>query len=88
MTSRQTVIGTQIFKELRWMSIILLITIIPHTKMEPNQKIKLTTEQPAITIHEDIKCPSFAENSACPCYKFDDGKLNNLFQYKTYSFLN
>lgn len=42
--------------------------------MEPNQKIKLTTELPPITIHEDIKCPSFAENSACPCYKFDDGK--------------
>uniref|UniRef100_A0A182UW59 Uncharacterized protein n=1 Tax=Anopheles merus TaxID=30066 RepID=A0A182UW59_ANOME len=21
----------------------------------------------------DIECPSFAENSACPCYKFEDG---------------
>lgn len=22
----------------------------------------------------DIQCPSFDENSACPCYKFDDGE--------------
>lgn len=22
----------------------------------------------------DIQCPSFTENSACPCYKFDDGE--------------
>lgn len=25
----------------------------------------------------DIECPSFAENSACPCYKFEDGKYSN-----------
>lgn len=34
-----------------------------------------------------IQCPSFVDNSACPCYKFEDGKLiflhtNNLFSIK------
>lgn len=75
MTSRHTVFASKIFNDLEWMLIIVLIAIVPQTKMEPNQKIKLTTELPATqTLHEDIKCPSFAENSACPCYKFDDGK--------------
>lgn len=27
---------------------------------------------------EDIQCPRFAENSACPCYKFDDGNVNMI----------
>uniref|UniRef100_A0A182Q339 LRRCT domain-containing protein n=1 Tax=Anopheles farauti TaxID=69004 RepID=A0A182Q339_9DIPT len=37
-----------------------------------------TRQQPAggpAQMHavNDIECPSFAENSACPCYKFEDG---------------
>lgn len=25
-------------------------------------------------IHQNIECPASSENSACPCYKFEDGK--------------
>lgn len=31
----------------------------------------------------DVECPPSSENSACPCYKFDDGKLN-LIDFQEY----
>ena len=30
-------------------------------------------------LSNNIECPSFDESSACPCYKFEDGKLKKLF---------
>lgn len=28
--------------------------------------------------HNNVQCPSFSDNSACPCYKFEDGECANL----------
>lgn len=26
--------------------------------------------------HNNVQCPSFTDNSACPCYKFEDGEYH------------
>lgn len=47
---------------LNWRAVLFLILcgLVGFTKME----------EPL----PNIECPSHADNSACPCYKFEDGK--------------
>jgi hypothetical protein len=35
----------------------------------------------------NIQCPDFHESSACPCYKFDDGKCYTFWQPNIYAYL-
>jgi hypothetical protein len=48
-----------------WLTVTLLLLLKGHlTNMENVQKAD-----------ENIECPDSSDNSACPCYKFEDGKL-------------
>lgn len=51
-----------------WWIYVILMLEIHYTKME-NVEIPLSNQ-----IHTE--CPTITENSACPCYKFEDGKRN------------
>lgn len=52
---------------IRWMySVLIIFHMIASTKMDLSKP-------------NDIHCPSLTVNSACPCYKFDDGKF--LFSF-------
>lgn len=54
----------------RWSVFVSLILILKchSTNMENVEK----TEE---TANLNIECPVISENSACPCYKFEDGEL-------------
>lgn len=30
----------------------------------------------------NVECPAISENSACPCYKFEDGEWNSCSKLK------
>lgn len=59
--------------------IINVISQIPSTANAGTSKVYATpaaSTWPSNIFESDrIQCPSFVENSACPCYKFEDGKL-------------
>uniref|UniRef100_A0A182FIM6 Uncharacterized protein n=2 Tax=Anopheles albimanus TaxID=7167 RepID=A0A182FIM6_ANOAL len=40
--------------------------------MAQQRSITAAQEQLSVAMN-DVECPSFAENSACPCYKYEDG---------------
>lgn len=60
--------------------IINVITQKPSMANAGTSKLYATPDastRPASFFETDrIQCPSFVENSACPCYKFEDGKSN------------
>lgn len=35
-------------------------------------------------IQPNYECPVSSENSACPCYKFEDGELKNFHFFATF----
>lgn len=47
------------------MIVFVMIHFIKFTKLEELHDDKRNNKE----------CPSFTENSACPCYEFDDGKF-------------
>lgn len=53
--------------------------IIP-SKMHSTSAAAAASTWPSNFFDSDrIQCPSFVDNSACPCYKFEDGMSNFLF---------
>lgn len=73
--------------------IINVISQIPSTANAGTSKLYATpsaSTRPSNIFESDrIQCPSFVENSACPCYKFEDGKLMFVifhFNAPAYSF--
>jgi hypothetical protein len=56
--NRRATMDTQNFQQ-KYFVLILLLVNFGLTNMEPL---------------EDIECPKIAGNSACPCYKFEDGE--------------
>lgn len=61
----------------RWWVIVSLILILKcrASNMENINK----ADDPANT---SVECPAISENSACPCYKFEDGELNSCSKLK------
>jgi hypothetical protein len=58
-----------------WIYVVLILLLeLQYSKLEPISAA-LTSENLKTTLH--IDCPIFSENSACPCYKFEDGKHKN-----------
>lgn len=60
---------------------LVLLAIIAGTKQIE------TTQIHGFTTDDNTQCPSFTDNSACPCYKFEDGKLIHLLDSHTYSII-
>lgn len=59
---------------------LILILKCRATNMENVDK----AEDPA---NLNVECPAISENSACPCYKFEDGKLIALWFNQILSFV-
>lgn len=59
---------------------LVLLAIIAGTKQIETTQIHggHTSGTNGITTDDNTQCPSFTDNSACPCYKFEDGKLIHL----------
>lgn len=64
--------GQPILKYWWWIYVVLISLV--ETQMEPIDTA-LRSESLKTAMHND--CPIFGENSACPCYKFEDGKQKN-----------
>lgn len=52
---------------------LILFAIIASTSQIETSHAR---ERPTGNVADDsTQCPSFTDNSACPCYKFEDGEL-------------
>lgn len=68
--------------------IINLISQIPSTANAGISNVYATpaaSTRPSNIFESDrIQCPSFVDNSACPCYKFEDGKLIFVISFQRF----
>lgn len=66
--------------------IINVISQIPSMANAGTSKLYATPDASTRPSHffetDRIQCPSFVENSACPCYKFEDGKLIFIISFQ------
>lgn len=57
-----------------------------HQQQQQRQQLEEQELFSSSSSSNEIECPSFAENSACPCYKFEDGTCFSVVDALLFSF--